>query len=145
VGEVRNSLVVEPVVEQSNGVRLTSEAVSAESTIEEGLISALGKRELRGLKQTMKKLRALSLPKKAKESVTRVLAEWLAECSIDDFMCVFRQVVVWASEEYLEDRVRKFVRVLLIRAEKQGFLNDEERMKATKSFLTKAISNGSSS
>ena len=52
MGEVRNSLVVEPVVEQSNGVRLTSEAVSAESTIEESLISALGKRELRGLKQT---------------------------------------------------------------------------------------------
>jgi len=90
----------------------------------------------------MKKLKALELSKKNKEGVTNILIGWLSDCDIKDFMSVFRQAVAWSDEEHSQERFRKLIPILLMRSEQQEFLNDDERQRAVKSFLTKAIKSG---
>src|SRR6185437_9772823 len=93
--------VVTPVVVQAvvvdDGARPTSKENSV--SVEDDIISILAKRELRGLKQVMKRLRALGLSKKSKESVTNILVSWLSDCDASDFMSVFRHANMWSNEE----------------------------------------------
>src|SRR6185437_15865263 len=136
--------VTQPAVVQAvlvnDGARSTSKENSV--SIEDDLISILAKRELRGLKQIMKRLRALKLSKKSKESVTNILVAWLSDCDVSDFMSVFRHANIWSSEEHCQERARKLTTIFLTRSNQPGFLNDEERQKAMKSFLSKAIKSG---
>ena len=94
------------------------------------MIIALKKRELKSLKQTMKKLRTATLTRKTKENVTLILTSWLSDCAESDFMNVYRQAVTWANEEQTEDRFRKLTPVLILRSEQAGFLNDDDRRNA---------------
>jgi len=123
--------VVTPVVVQAvltDGARPTSKEDSVSA--EDDTINSLAKRELRGLKQVMKRLRALKLSKKSKESVTNILVAWLSDCDVSDFMSVFRHANIWSSEEHCQERARKLITIFLTRSNQPGFLNDEERQKA---------------
>src|SRR6185437_3169372 len=144
VESIVQAVVTQPAVVQAvlvnDGARPTSKENSVST--EDDLISILAKRELRGLKQIMKRLRALKLSKKSKESVTNILVAWLSDCDVSDFMSVFRHANIWSSEEHCQERARKLTTIFLTRSNQPGFLNDEERQKAMKSFLSKAIKSG---